>query len=77
MMGVNDFVFYRNEDWWYAKHTDPSYQNSKSEGYVPRNYVAIEDTLESQEYVCSILLPFATFVLCAKTFFDRKEISFK
>lgn len=39
-----------NEDWWFARHTDPSYQNSKSEGYVPRNYVAIEDTLESQEW---------------------------
>lgn len=39
-----------NEDWWYAKHTDPSYQNHKTEGYVPRNYVAIEDSLESQEW---------------------------
>ncbi|XP_045158663.1 tyrosine-protein kinase SRK3-like isoform X2 [Mercenaria mercenaria] len=39
-----------NEDWWFAKHTDPNYQNSKSEGYVPRNYVAIEDTIESQEW---------------------------
>jgi len=38
----------RNEDWWYAKHTDPKY-NNKDEGYVPRNYVALEDTLESQE----------------------------
>lgn len=39
-----------NEDWWFARHTDPSYQNSKYEGYVPRNYVAIEDTIESQEW---------------------------
>ncbi|KAL4236807.1 hypothetical protein ACF0H5_005194 [Mactra antiquata] len=39
-----------NEDWWYAKHTDPSYKNQKFEGYVPRNYVAVEDTLETQEW---------------------------
>jgi hypothetical protein len=48
MTFVNVYV-YRNEDWWFARHTDPSYQNSKYEGYVPRNYVAIEDTIESQE----------------------------
>lgn len=41
-------LYSRNEDWWYARHTDPKYSN-KDEGYVPRNYVALEDTLESQE----------------------------
>ncbi|XP_053381135.1 uncharacterized protein LOC123559688 isoform X2 [Mercenaria mercenaria] len=38
----------RNEDWWFARHTDPNYQNSKSEGYVPRNYVAIEDAIKQE-----------------------------
>ena len=44
-------ICFRNEDWWYAQHTDPKYNNQQMEGYVPRNYVALEDTLESQEYV--------------------------
>lgn len=39
-----------NEDWWYARHTDPKYTNQKQEGYVPRNYVALEDTLDTQEW---------------------------
>ncbi|XP_052256074.1 tyrosine-protein kinase SRK3-like isoform X3 [Dreissena polymorpha] len=39
-----------NEDWWYAQHTDPKYNNQQMEGYVPRNYVALEDTLESQDW---------------------------
>lgn len=39
-----------NEDWWYARHTDPKYSNTKQEGYVPRNYVAPEDTIESKEW---------------------------
>ncbi|WAR23094.1 FYuncharacterized [Mya arenaria] len=39
-----------NEDWWYARHTDPKYNNLQKEGYVPRNYVALEDTLESHDW---------------------------
>ena len=53
---------FRNEDWWYAKHTDPKYTNQKQEGYVPRNYVALEDTLDTQE-----LDPFSLAVVLYKT----------
>ncbi|XP_052237256.1 uncharacterized protein LOC127848698 isoform X3 [Dreissena polymorpha] len=33
-----------DEDWCYAQHTGLQYNNQKMEGYVPRNYVALEDT---------------------------------
>ena len=32
-----------DESWWLARHADGS------EGYVPSNYVALQDTIESQE----------------------------
>ncbi|KAK3581838.1 hypothetical protein CHS0354_025291 [Potamilus streckersoni] len=39
-----------DSDWWLARHTDPRYTNTRTEGYVPRNYVAVEDSLEAQEW---------------------------
>ena len=38
------FATFSNPDWWYAKEGD-------REGYVPSNYVAKEDTLETYEWV--------------------------
>lgn len=36
-------------DWWLAKHTDSKYSNQEG-GYIPRNYVAKEDTLDAYEW---------------------------
>lgn len=42
-------------DWWFAKHANPNYSNTKVEGYVPRNYVAKEDSLESYDWFMGAL----------------------
>ncbi|KAK3090929.1 hypothetical protein FSP39_015809 [Pinctada imbricata] len=42
-------------DWWLAKHANPNYSNLKNEGYVPRNYVAKEDTLETFDWFMGAL----------------------
>ncbi|KAJ8306513.1 hypothetical protein KUTeg_017058 [Tegillarca granosa] len=39
-----------DEDWWFAKHTDAKYSNTKNEGFVPRNYVAKEDSMDAYEW---------------------------
>ncbi|KAL5017460.1 hypothetical protein ScPMuIL_007049 [Solemya velum] len=40
-----------NDDWWYARHTDSRYFNGPMvEGYVPRNYVALQDTIEAYDW---------------------------
>ncbi|XP_052774066.1 tyrosine-protein kinase SRK2-like [Mya arenaria] len=39
-----------NEDWCYARHTYTKYSNLQKEGYVPRNYVALEESLESHDW---------------------------
>ena len=46
---AQSYFLYRNEDWWYARHADTKYYNDKLEGYIPRNYVGLEDTLDTQE----------------------------
>ena len=43
------FVYFSDADWWFARHSDSRYNNTKNEGYVPRNYVAKEDTLYAYE----------------------------
>lgn len=45
---IINFIF-SDSDWWFARHANPNYSNTKVEGYVPRNYVAKEDSLESYE----------------------------
>ncbi|XP_071135324.1 proto-oncogene tyrosine-protein kinase Src-like isoform X2 [Mytilus edulis] len=48
-----DLLFLLDEndaDWWFARHSDPRYTNNKNEGYVPRNYVAKEDSLYAYEW---------------------------
>ena len=43
--GLNDDVaIFRDRDWWLARHL-----SSGQTGYIPRNYVAIENTIESME----------------------------
>lgn len=39
-------MFFSNCDWWYVKH-----QKSGITGYVPRNFVAKQQTIESEELV--------------------------
>ncbi|XP_052777179.1 tyrosine-protein kinase SRK2-like [Mya arenaria] len=39
-----------NEDWCYARHIYPKCNNHQKEGYVPRNYVALEESLESHDW---------------------------
>lgn len=39
--------FLSNPDWWFARKTTSG--GDKDEGYVPSNYVATEDTLETYE----------------------------
>ncbi|KAL3867747.1 hypothetical protein ACJMK2_040603 [Sinanodonta woodiana] len=41
---------YTDNDWWLVRHTNNKYSNARLEGYVPRNYVALEDTLDAQEW---------------------------
>ena len=38
--------YYRNPDWWLARHL-----TRHIEGYIPKNYVASASSLECQEYV--------------------------
>lgn len=52
MLKFNDVVcicrfFLSNPDWWFARKTTSG--GDKDEGYVPSNYVATEDTLETYE----------------------------
>lgn len=37
-----------NPDWWFARRTQPG--GDREEGYVPSNYVATEDTLETYDW---------------------------
>ncbi|XP_056008706.1 tyrosine-protein kinase Yes-like isoform X2 [Ostrea edulis] len=37
-------------DWWFVSHANPNDSATKFEGYVPRNCVAMEDSLESYEW---------------------------
>ncbi|XP_052777370.1 tyrosine-protein kinase SRK2-like [Mya arenaria] len=39
-----------NEDWCFARHIYPKYNNLQKEGYVPRTYVALEESLESHDW---------------------------
>ncbi|XP_052775825.1 uncharacterized protein LOC128213809 [Mya arenaria] len=36
------------EGWCYARHYDPTHQNFQAEGYVPMNYVALEDKSDDE-----------------------------
>ena len=38
-----ELVSDEDESWWLAKHLDGT------QGYIPRNYVALHDTIESEE----------------------------
>ena len=38
------FVFYRDPDWWRARHL-----GTGEKGHIPRNYVACQSSLESEE----------------------------
>ena len=40
----NDLLFCSDGDWWKAKHL-----TTHDVGYVPNNYVALEESLESYE----------------------------
>lgn len=40
-----ELVALTTETWWLARHPDGT------EGYIPSNYVALENTIESKEYV--------------------------
>lgn len=48
------FVIFSNPDWWYAKRTQSG--EGRNEGYVPSNYVAKDDTLETYEWVNFLVL---------------------